>query len=124
MKWSNRWRLKLSIVKIEFCVFSLINQILDEAREHRITIEGQTIKYNPTPKILEVTLDEKLKFEAHTEQVERKALRPLDLLRRVKVTEVMSTKCMLQLYKTFIRSQLEYAAAVWQIGDCGGLEKV
>ena len=124
VKWSNRWRLKLSIVKTEFCVFSLISQILDEAREHRITIEGQTIKYNPTPKILGVFLDEKLKFKVHIEQVERKALRSLDLLRRVRVTEVISTKCMLQLYKALITPQLEYATAVWQIGDCGGLEKV
>ena len=79
MKWAKQWRLKLSIGKTEFCVFS------------------QTIQYNPRPKILGVTLDEKLKFDVHTEQIERKALRSLDLLRRVKETESIITKCMLQL---------------------------
>ena len=40
--------------------------------------------------ILGVTLDEKLKYDVHTEQEERKALRSLDLLRRVKETGVVN----------------------------------
>ena len=31
---------------------------------------------------------------------------------------------MLQLYRALISQHLEYAAAMWQIGDCGVLEKV
>ena len=124
MEWAKKWRLKLSIAKTEFCVFSLISQILEEAQAYHMIVEGQPIQYNPKPKILGVTLDEKLKFDVHTEQVERKALRSIDLLRRVKETETISTKCMIQLYKALITPQLEYAASVWQIGDCGVLEKV
>ena len=75
-------------------------------------------------KILTVTLDEKLKFETHIELVEQKALRSLDLLRRVKETELINTKCMLQLYRALVVPQLEYAAPVWQIGNCGGLDRV
>ena len=71
-----------------------------------------------------MTLDEKLKHDVHTEQVERKALRSSDLLRRVKETEVVNSKCMIQLYKAIITPQLEYAAAVWQIGDTSSLEKI
>ena len=41
-------------------------------------------------------------FDVHTEQVERKALKSLDLLRRVKETESISTQCMLHLYKALI----------------------
>ena len=44
---------------------------------------------NQTPKYL----DEKIKYDVHTEQVEGKALRSLDLLRRVKETEVFNSKC-------------------------------
>ena len=124
MKWANKWRLKISIVKTEFCVFSMINQVLEEARLYTMKLEGQDIKYNPTPKILGVTLDEKMKFDIHTEQVERKALRSLDLLRRVKETEVVNTKCMIQLYKALITPQLVYAAAVWQVGESSILEKI
>ena len=111
-------------VKTEFCVFSMINQVLEEARLYTMKLEGQDIKYNPTPKILGVTLDEKMKFDIHTEQVERKALRSLDLLRRVKETEVVNTKCMIQLYKALITPQLVYAAAVWQVGESSILEKI
>lgn len=118
--------MKINIIKTEFCVFSQNNQVLDEARVYNFTVEGQTVKYNPKPKILGVTslLDEKLKFDTHTEQIERKALRSLDLLRKVKATEVMDTKCMLQLYKALVTPQLEYAASVWQIGNCSCLDKI
>ena len=120
MKWANKWRLKKTT---EFCVFSMINQVLEEARLYTMNLEGQDIKYNQMPKILGVILDEKMRFDIHTEQVERKALRSLDLLRRVKETEVVNTKCMIQLYEALITPQLEYAAAVWQVGESSILEK-
>ncbi|MCW4346280.1 MAG: ribonuclease H family protein [Candidatus Thiodiazotropha endolucinida] len=124
IEWANRWRLKLNISKTEFCVFSQNNQTLEEARAYRFTFDDKIVKYNPNPKILGITLDEKLKFDIHTEQIEQKALRSLDLLRKVKITEAMTPKCMLQLYKALIVPQLEYAAAVWQIGNCTCLDKI
>ena len=124
IQWATKWRLKLSIVKTEFCMFSLDNQVLEEARKYKFVIEQQDVKYNSNPKILGVTLDEKLKFEKHIELVERKALRSLDSLRKVKETEIISTNCMLQLYKALVVPQLEYAAPVWQVGNCGSLEKI
>lgn len=53
-----------------------------------------------------------MRFERHTEQIEQKAMKAIGLLRKVKETEVLNTKCMLQLYKALITPQLEYAAAV------------
>ena len=101
----------------------MINQVLEEARLYTMKLEGQDIKYNSTLKILGVILDEKMKFDSHTEQVERKALRSLDLLRRVKETEVANTKCRMQLYKVLVTPQVEYATAVWQVGVSSILEK-
>ena len=60
MAWAKKWRLKLSMVKTEFCMFSLNNQVLEQAKEFTLVIDGQTITYNPTPKILRITSDEKL----------------------------------------------------------------
>ena len=51
-----------------------------------------------------VTLDDT--FELHAEKVEQKALKTVALLRKVKETESLSTKCMLQLYKALVTSQL------------------
>ena len=124
MQWARKWRLKFNIVKTEFCMFSLDNQVLEEARKYQFVIEGQTVKYNPKPNILGETLDEKLKFESHTELIERKALRSLVSLRKVKETEIISTNCMLQLYKALVMPQLEYASPVWQIVNCSCLEKI
>ena len=100
MQWARKWHLKLSIVKIEFCVFSLDNRMLEKARKYQFVIEGQTVKYNPKAKILGVKLDERLRFESHIELVERKALRSLDSLRKVKETEIIRTNSMLQLSRT------------------------
>ena len=98
--------------------------MLEEARNYIFEIDGQKVKYNPTPKILGVTLDEKLKFDMHTDQLERKASKTIALLRKMKETEVLNTRCMLQLYKALVAAQLEYAAAVWQIGHSDCLEKI
>ena len=46
--------------------------------------------YNKTPKTLGVTLDEKIKFESHIENVEIKAFRSLDLLRYHKIRKAFS----------------------------------
>ena len=72
-QWASMWRVKLSILKTEFCIFSLDNHILENARTYNFTIDGRKVQYNPTPKVLGATLDEKLKFETQTEQLERKA---------------------------------------------------
>ena len=45
-------------------------------------------------------------------------------MRKVKETEIISPNCMLQLYKALVIPQLEYAAPVWQIGNCSPLEKI
>ena len=124
MKWAKKWRLKLSMLKTEFCLFSLENEVLEEARVFRFCVDGQQLNYNPNPKLLGVILDEKLKFESHIEAVELKATRSLELLRKVKETEVINTTCMLQLYKALVVPQLEYAALVWQIGNCTNLDRV
>ena len=56
-----------------------------------------------------------MKFETYTEQLEREASKMMALLRKVKETEVMNAKYMVQLYKGLTALQLEYAAAVWQM---------
>ena len=110
--------------KTEICAFSLNNEFLNQARELQMIVDNKLIKYNPNPKLLGVTLDEKMKFDKHIENVERKGLKAVEALRHVKEIEKISTKCMLQLYKALVIPQLEYAAQVWQVGNCAPLEKV
>ena len=46
--------------------------------------------------------------------LEWKAEKTLSVLRQVSVTEKLSTKSLLQLYKVMVIPQMEFAASVWQ----------
>ena len=39
---AGRWWVKISMMKAEFCVFSLDNHVLEEARDYNFTINEQT----------------------------------------------------------------------------------
>ena len=110
--------------KTEFCVFSLDVDVIDQATDYNSTVDDKKTTWHKTPKILGVTLDEKMKFESPIENGEKKAFRSLDLLRKVKETESISPKCMLHLYEALVAPQLEYAATVWQVGNCHPLDKI
>ena len=84
---------------IEFCIVSLINHVLEAAQDYTFVIDGQTINYNSTPKILGNTVDKKLRFEKHIEYVKKKAILPLDSLMKVKETESIISNCMLQFIR-------------------------
>ena len=62
LQWAKKWRMKISLSKTEFCVFSLDVDVIDQAREYNFTDDNKKIMYNKTPQILGVTLDEKMKF--------------------------------------------------------------
>ena len=55
-----------------------------------------------------------MSFSRHLSVLERKAEKTLSVLRQVSVTEKLSTKSLLQLYKVIVIPQMEFAASVWQ----------
>lgn len=124
MQWSNKWRMKISLPKTEFCIFTMDSKITEQWQTTSLLIDNKSVAYNKTPKMLGITLDEKLKFDKHIEIIERKGHRSVDMLRRVKESECVKPKCLLQLYKAMVRPQIEYAAAVWQNGKCDPLDRV
>ena len=105
--------MKVSVEKTEVCVFSKEKELLANPQID-IKINGNKIPYNPTPRLLEVQLDESLSFSKHIHKIEQKAEKTLSVLRRVSITEKMSTKSLLQLYKALVIPQIEFAAPVWQ----------
>ena len=58
--WCQRWRMKLSLNKIEVTVFQCYT--VENTVHDMFKIGDTNIKYNPTPKILGITLDEQLKL--------------------------------------------------------------
>lgn len=61
----------MSVEKTELCVFSLKNEVLEEIRSVDVTVDSKQIKYNSCPKLLGVTLDERLGFDKHIELSDR-----------------------------------------------------
>ncbi|VDI25109.1 Hypothetical predicted protein, partial [Mytilus galloprovincialis] len=56
-----------------------------------LVLGNQPIKYNPNPKLLGVTLDEKLTFSEHINIIEKKAGKSLGILREIKGIGVSAT---------------------------------
>ena len=122
-QWVHKWRMKINVSKTEYCIFSRILHV-DSMEDIEISIGGQKIKQNQNPKLLGVILDRKLNFQEHIKYVEAKAQMAVASLNKVAKTEHIGTKCLLTLYQSLVTPRLEYAAAVWQTGNCESLEKV
>ncbi len=122
--WTKKWRMKINAEKTEVCCFTKDSNVLTTAQNINLTINGGIIPYNANPRLLGVFLDEHMTFSRHISEVERRGMRTLSLLQQVKLVEGINTTRLLQLYKSILRPQLEYAAPVWQIANCETLEKV
>ena len=89
-----------------------------------IKMDNFILKRTRKPKLLGVTLDEKLTFQDHVKAVEIKAQKMLSALRILGKTERIEPANMIRLYKSIVVPQLEYAASVWQSGKCEILDRV
>ena len=112
MQWCHTWRMSMNLQKTEATVFSLKHT---NSSEHAFKIDNQTLTYNSSPKKLGITLDERMTFDQHIKQVEKKANRALRVIREVKgIAAKASTKKLLNLYSSMVRSEIEYGALIWQ----------
>ena len=84
------------------------------SKDNLCKIDGSKLKYNSNPKLLGITLDEKLNFQEHVNRTEKKASRALQIIREVKGISKISTKKLINLYVTLVRSVMEYGCSVWQ----------
>ncbi|KAH3827092.1 hypothetical protein DPMN_129021 [Dreissena polymorpha] len=75
------------------------------------------LPYNGFPKILGITLDERMSFDRHIQLIERKASGALKIIREVKgIAPLVSTKKLTNIYQSMVRSIVEYGAIIWQGG--------
>ena len=108
--WSSAWKLPLQPAKCVVVVFSrryvspLVSLVLDGAR---LAVEEET-------KYLGVTFDRKLFFKSHFEVICKAAEKRLNGLRRLCGRDLgFSREAAVQVYKTMVRSVLEYGAPAW-----------
>ena len=93
--WVKKWRLKWNIRKTEYCFFSNDQRILELDIELRMA--NTILKRTRTPKLLGVTLDERLTFQEHVKTVELKAQKVLSALRILGKTEKIDPANMVRL---------------------------
>ena len=80
-----------------------------------IIIDGKTIKHEPTPRLLGVTLDRILCFATHTANVTKSAASKLKILDKLAYTDWGGNKFELfRTYQAIVKSKLDYPAPAWR----------
>ena len=124
--WSTKWLLKLNIQKCK--VISYSSKDLKTNSEYHII--GNNITY-PLEKLdfitdLGVTFDRNLKFNIHINDKIKKAYSILGIIKK-KFQTYDRKMLFIQIYKSMVRSHLEYANSVWaphRVMDIENLERV
>ena len=73
-------------------------------------------------KLLGVTFDEKLNFDAHVDIICKKASRQISAISRI--AKFLSQECILKMYHSFVRSNFLYCANVWHFGSFRNFRKI
>ena len=106
--WCRRWQVKLAADKTQTCIFSR-HQDINVSPE--ITLTEKILQLQESLSILGVTIDSKLSFGQHVRALAQKASQKLSVLRRIK--GFLDKEGLAVLYKTQVRSLLEYAPLSW-----------
>ena len=107
-QWGRTWQIKFAAEKSQALV---ISRMRDQGLNRVIRMEGSDIKSVTHLKVLGVTFDSSLCFDKHIKDIARIASMKLSYLRRI--TNLLTAESIQQLYKSQIRSSMEYAALAW-----------
>ncbi|MFZ2538708.1 MAG: reverse transcriptase family protein [Oscillospiraceae bacterium] len=123
-EWSDKWLLKLNINKCKIISFG---RNVDDSYKYFITKDQNNIQLVRESNMndLGVTLDSKLNFSGHIQSKINKAFSMVGLLKRN--FSNISVSSFVLLYKSMVRSHLEYCNSVWapyRLGDIEDIERV
>ena len=108
--WTDEWGLKLNASKTNATLFSL-----SKANEKvNLKLRGTALPQTDTPTFLGVTLDTRLTWKPQIEQMERRGIRKLSLLKKLAGT-AWGADCRLlsRVYTGAVRPTLEYGSTSW-----------
>ena len=105
--YCNLWKLKVNSSKT---VYTLFTRSHKEAKKNlRLSINGSNLNKEDNPVYLGVTLDRQLNLNVHASNVKQKAMKRLNLIKKLASTSWGSNKEMLRnLYLGYCRSTLDY----------------
>ena len=116
VKWSSDWRMLFNFEKCKVMEISKSNRAkkmfpFEYSMETNLTNERHYLEQTEVEKDLGVHINSNLKFDSHCSFAAKKANSVLGMLRRT--FRCWNHNSLLQLYTTFVRPHLEYAAPVW-----------
>ena len=104
--WCDKWRIGLNADKTKLIVFSKNKKIKQKIN---IEINGKKVKEYKEVKFLGVTFDPSLQFEKHMDNIITEIRYKLITLYKIKSNNPgPSTKSLIHLFNTYIRSKMEY----------------
>ena len=111
--WLTTNRLKVSPNKSSLTLINAYNKEISD--QSSVNLYNTLIATNPYPTLLGVTLDLMLTFRKHTDTINTKAKRKLNVLRALTHTNYRHSKeHITTVYKQLIRPILTYAHTAWQ----------
>lgn len=111
ISWFNKVGLSISATKSQFCIFQ---QHPNRARKRSIKIGNESIEAKQTIKFLGLTFQDNLKWNTHIDNIVNKCLAPIKIISFLRSTWLgMDPKLLLNLYKSLIRSRIEYGSSIW-----------
>ena len=108
-RWFKVNKLSLNIHKTNYMIFGRSTKFFSET--HKIIIDSTEINRVKETKFLGVILDEKLKWNAHIKQIERKVSKGIGMM--YQSTGRLDLRSLLTLYNSIIFPYLYYCVEVW-----------
>ena len=113
LKVDCQFLLKVSL-RIAVCRYELDQHYLTNLNRHRVYLYGSLIPVVDEAKFLGVIFDRKLSFIPHIKYLKAKCLKALNLLKVLSHTSWgANSSILLHLYRSLIRSKLDYGAIVY-----------
>ena len=112
-EWCKSWKLNLNASKSEVSFFSTYGK--DASWRPDLSIDGASVKFNPNPVLLGVTLDRSLSFAPHTTNVAERVSGKTNVLAALSHSDWGCSRDQLKaVYLSSIRSIMDYGGAGWQ----------
>jgi hypothetical protein len=121
-RWLSEWRIAINVSKSSAMLFVKAQRI-HQPRPARLF--GEPIQWVNEARYLGVTLDRRLTWSKHVDQVRKKAAQRLGILGSLlNRRSGLSIRNGVLLYKQLIRPMMDYACPVWRSAACSHIKKL
>ena len=116
-KWTKDWGMKVNAAKTTYTTFSLSTK----KQSIKLTLDGQNLKEDQSPKYLGVRFDPRLTWKHQIEENQQKGLKRMQLLRKLAgTTWGANTNVLKKTYLGYVRPALDYGITAW--GTCSNAQ--